>query len=98
MSKKYVLGIDGGTGGMRVGLYDLDGNEVAYHATEYVTYHPHSGWAEQKPEDWWNCLANSTREVLKKSGVDKEDIVSLSYDVTCCSVMLCMKDGTPLRD
>ena len=27
MSKKYVLGIDGGTGGMRVGLYDLDGNE-----------------------------------------------------------------------
>ena len=31
MSKKYVLGIDGGTGGMRVGLYDLDGIEVAYH-------------------------------------------------------------------
>ena len=29
MSKKYVLGIDGGTGGLRVGLYDLDGNE--YH-------------------------------------------------------------------
>ena len=98
MSQKYVLGIDGGTGGMRVGLYDLAGNEVAYHATEYVTYHEHSGWAEQKPEDWWNCMGNSTREVLKKSGVAKEDIVALSYDVTACSVMLCMKDGTPLRD
>jgi len=98
MSKQYVIGIDGGTGGMRVGIYDLDGHEVAYAATEYVTTHEHPGWAEQKPSDWWNCLAASTHEVLKKSGINKEEIVALSYDVTCCSVMLCMKDGTPLRD
>lgn len=98
MSKKYVMGFDGGTGGMRVGIYDLEGNEIVFASTEYTTYHEHPGWAEQDPMDWWNCLAVSTKKALKESGIDKEDIVALSYDVTCCSVMLSMKDGTPLRN
>ncbi len=98
MAKKYVLGFDGGTGGMRVGIYDLDGNEIVFAATEYPTYHPHPGWAEQDPMDWWNCLAQSTKKALAESGIDKEDIVAMSYDVTCCSVMLSMNDGTPLRN
>ena len=98
MAKKYVLGFDGGTGGMRVGIYDLEGNEIAFASTEYPTYHQHPGWAEQDPMDWWNCLAVSTKKALQQSGLNKEDIVALSYDVTCCSVLLCMRDGTPLRN
>ncbi len=95
---KYVLGFDGGTGGMRVGIFDMEGREKVFATTEYETRHPHPGWAEQTPSDWWNGLRESIRKALDKSGIDKEDIVALSYDVTCCSVMLCMKDGTPLRD
>lgn len=98
MSKKYVMGFDGGTGGMRVGIYDLEGNEIVFAATEYPTVHKHPGWAEQNPLDWWNCLAISVKKALEQSGIDKEDIVAIGYDVTCCSVVLSMKDGTPLRD
>lgn len=96
MSKKYVLGIDGGTGGMRVGIYDLEGNEVVFASTEYKTYHAQPGYAEQVPADWWSCLKESVTKALAISGIDKEDIISIGYDFTCCSVMLCMKDGTPL--
>ncbi len=98
MGKQYVLGFDGGTGGMRVGIYDLEGNEIVFAATEYPTHHPHPGWAEQSPADWWNCLGQSVRKALATSGIRKEEIVALSYDLTCCSVLLCMNDGTPLRN
>ncbi|MDE6960414.1 MAG: xylulose kinase, partial [Lachnospiraceae bacterium] len=98
MAEKYLIGFDMGTGSVRVGIYKLDGHEVGFAVTEYNTYHERPGWAEQKPEDWWNCLQNSMKEALKKSGVDKKDIIAIGYDVTACSVMLCKKDGTPLRD
>lgn len=97
MPNQYVIGYDGGTGGVRAGIYDLKGNELAFASMEYKTYHPHPGWAEQAPADWWDGFAQTTREAMKKAGVNKEDIVAMSYDVTCCSVMLCMNDGTPLR-
>lgn len=95
---KYVIGYDLGTGGLRAGIYDFTGKEIAFAQTEYETFYRHSGWAEQKPEDWWNAFAESTKEAVRRAGIDREEIIALSYDVTCCSVMLCRKDGTPLRD
>ncbi len=98
IKNQYVMGIDGGTGGMRVGIYDIDGNEIAYSTTEYETRHQQPGWAEQSPADWWHCLGQSSKEAVARSGIQKEDIVALSYDATCSSIVLCKKDGTPLRD
>ena len=98
MAEKYVVGFDMGTSSVRASIYHLDGKIAGTGVTEYPTYYPHPGWAEQKPSDWWNCLQQSMQEAFAESGVDKEDIVALSYDVTACSVMLCMEDGTPLRD
>ena len=98
MDKKYVLGFDGGTGGMRVGIFDMQGHEISFASTEYETRHPYPGWAEQTPDDWWNALRESTRKAMAHANIAKEDIVAMSYDLTCCSVMLSMKDGTPVRD
>jgi len=98
MAEQYIVGFDMGTGSVRAGIYRLDGHEVGFAVAEYNTHHEHPGWAEQKPEDWWRCLQLSMHGALKQSGVKKEDILALCYDVTACSVMLCMKDGTPLRD
>ena len=98
MSKKYILGFDGGTGGMRVGIFDKEGHELVFASTEYETKHEHAGWAEQSPDDWWNALRESIQKAIKQAGIGKEEIAALSYDLTCCSVMLCMNDGTPLRD
>ncbi len=96
--KKYVLGFDGGTGGIRAGIYDSSGNEISFASTEYPTYHPHPGWAEQKPSDWWSCLAKSVKAAISSAGIDKEEIAAVSYDLTACSVLLCMKDGEPVRN
>lgn len=98
MGKDVLMGIDGGTGGIRVGLYSLDGRILGFAETAYETKHLHAGWAEQAPEDWWRALKESVRKSMVMAGVSKERILGLSTATTSCSVVLCMKDGTPVRD
>ena len=74
---KYVLGIDLGTSGTKTVLFDQNGKGLASATVEYPMYQPQNGWAEQKPEDWYNAAVSTIRTVLAKSGVDKEDVVSL---------------------
>ena len=51
MSKNYLLGVDGGTEGLRAGKFDISGTPLAYASTTYPTQFPASGWAEQDPRD-----------------------------------------------
>ena len=37
MSKKYLLGVDGGTEGLRAGIFDTSGTPLAYASTTYTT-------------------------------------------------------------
>ena len=90
------MGIDGGTGGIRVGLYDLDGNCLSFASKEYPTDFPEPGYAQQRPEDWWKALAIAVKQALDKGNIRPEQIAALACDSTCTSVVVCQKDGTPL--
>ncbi|RUS47089.1 ribulokinase [Cohnella sp. AR92] len=98
MVRDVLIGIDGGTGSIRVGLYDLNGHPLGFASTDYETKHLHTGWAEQTPEDWWNALKTSMRKALVETGISKERILGISTATTSCSVVLCMSDGAPVRD
>ena len=59
-SPRYVLGVDGGTGGIRAGLFEIaTGAPVGFADTPYETRYPHPGWAEQDPRAWWAGMASS---------------------------------------
>lgn len=47
MGPPYVVGVDGGTEGIRAGVFDLEGNALAFASTSYSTNFPKPGWAEQ---------------------------------------------------
>ena len=49
---KYLMGIDCGTGSVRVAIFDLRGQNRAYDIKEYGTSFPKNGWAEQEPADF----------------------------------------------
>ena len=51
MSKKYLLGVDGGTEGLRAGIFDISGTTLVYASTTYTTLFPSPIWAEQNPRD-----------------------------------------------
>ena len=94
----YYLGIDFGTTGVRTGLYSRNGNELGFSSVSYDTFSAHPGYAEQRPADWWNALGAASKDLLEKTGVSPGEISSLAVDFHSCSVMLCMRDGEPLRD
>jgi FGGY family of carbohydrate kinases, N-terminal domain len=92
---RYVIGVDGGTESIRVGIFDLDGHPRAFAAARYETRFPAPGWAEQDPRDWWRALGEAVRNALAESRVAPSDIGALAVDTTCCSVVLLDKNGDP---
>lgn len=97
MSGPYVLGVDFGTESVRVGVFDRTGQPLAFASRAYPLYHPHPGWAEQKPDEWWTALVTATRAAVAKSGVNKTEIVGLGADCTSCTVLALGDDFEPLR-
>ena len=97
MKKEYLMGIDMGTSSVKVGLFDLQGHEVASHSEPYPLYTPRSGWAEQDINDWWNAICISTRKIFEENPIDPASIVSLSADTTGCTVIFADEDMNVVR-
>jgi len=97
MEGPYVVGIDFGTESVRVGIFSQLGEPVAFSSQTYPLYHPYSGWAEQRTDEWWSALVTATRAVVDKSGVPKEEIVGLGADCTSCTVVAMDENFQALR-
>lgn len=93
----FVIGIDGGTESIRVGLFDLEGNILLAKSRPYPTEFPRSGWAEQDPEDWWKALCEAMSDLLGESRVAPEAIEGIGVDATCCTVLFLDRRMNPLR-
>lgn len=74
---KYTIGIDVGTSGTKTVLFDTLGKKLASSTVEYPMYQPQNGWAEQNPTDWKNAAIETIRDVMNKSGIDKNDVVGV---------------------
>jgi len=97
MSQPCVIGVDGGTEGLRAGVFDLSGHALAFASTPYPTAFPQPGWAEQDPADWWRALGQSVRKAVQEAGIAAADVIALAVDTTCCSVVALDARGEPLR-
>ena len=97
MKTEYFLGIDMGTTSVKVGIFDAQGTIVASADAGYPLYTPKSGWAEQKPEEWWAAVCNASREMIEQSGVEPGHIVGMGVDTTCCTVLFADEEMNILR-
>ena len=86
--KPYVLGIDAGTGSIRVGIFDTKGRPVSFSNEEYATQYPAPGWAEQDPDEWWSALVSATHQTLRKCNVTADEIVAIGVDGTSSTTIL----------
>jgi FGGY-family pentulose kinase len=96
-SGPYVLGLDGGTEGMRVGVFAADGRPVIFVREAYESSHPRPGWAEQSPHDWWDCAVRGVRRVLRETGIHPDSIVGLALACTSYTMVCSDSSGEPLR-
>lgn len=95
--KPFVLGIDAGTGSVRVGIFDVKGRPVVFSSKEYSTVYPSPGWAEQNPDEWWESLVEVTNKALEKSRINADDIIAICVDGTSSTVVCLDKNYKCLR-
>ncbi len=83
----YYIGYDIGSSSIKAAIIDSTTNKqvaVAIYPEQEMGMISHeSGWAEQRPEDWWSHICQATQLVLSQSGVDKNDIsgIGISYQM-----------------
>ena len=95
-AQKYVLAIDSGTGGPKVGLVDLDGNVVGSASGVTPIYFLPNNGAEQDPEEWWSAIVTASRQAIQNARVDKEDIVAISVTGQWGVIVPVDEHGEPL--
>lgn len=72
-----VIGIDIGTTSTIGILIRLSGVALALESRPVDLNSPHSGWAEEDPEQWWRNVCEITRALIGKSGVAPEEIIAV---------------------
>jgi xylulokinase len=93
----FLLGIDIGTSGTKTLLIDEKGTVLARAAAEYPLYEPKPQWSEQEPEDWWNAVCQTVRDVLTKSGVAARDIAGIGLSGQMHGSVFLDENGQVLR-
>lgn len=73
----HYLGIDIGTSGTKTLLIDQSGKVLAEANAEYPMHQPKPGWTEQSPEDWWNAVVKTVREVIAKGNLAPGDVKAI---------------------
>ncbi|MBQ7264701.1 MAG: FGGY-family carbohydrate kinase [Firmicutes bacterium] len=88
----YIIIYDFGTSCVKTCLFNIDSEVelVGGSTSEYGLYLSENGGAEQDTEEWWQALCTSTHDVIKKTGVDPNEIEGMAF----CSQM----QGTVLVD
>ncbi|MCR5203245.1 MAG: xylulokinase [Lachnospiraceae bacterium] len=93
----YLIGIDLGTSSTKTVLFDEVGNIIADSKIDYPMYTPHNGWAEQEPDDWANAAVNTIANVIKDSGVNKDDIKGIGISGQMHGLVMLDEDGKVIR-
>jgi len=94
---KYVIGIDGGTMGVRCVILDLQGREVSSAYFETPTQYPRPGWVEQRAEDFMDLAVKSTAAAIAKGNIKGEDIAAVSFTNMRSTFVPVDKDGNFLH-
>jgi xylulokinase len=97
MSAQYIIAHDVGTSGNKAVLVDTEGNIHASAFQAYPVHYPRPDWAEQEPEDWWNAVTTTTRQVIEQSGVAPQDVLAMIYTTQMLGIAPMGSDGQPMR-
>lgn len=94
---ELLLGIDIGTTNVKAVLTTPEGWIIAQAQTDYPTFHPKPGWAEQDPSDWWRSTVSVTREVMAGAPARPDQIVGIGVSGQGCAVTLIDNAGEVVR-
>jgi xylulokinase len=97
-SSKYVLVIDLGTSGPKVGLVDQRGQVAACaSAPVKLTLLPEGG-AEHDPAEWWSAISSCVKKVLAAPGTSPTAILAVAVTSMWSVILPVDENGEPLMN
>ncbi|MHA1148167.1 MAG: FGGY-family carbohydrate kinase [Promethearchaeota archaeon] len=94
----YICSLDLGTTGCRTFIFDLAGKIIASAYQEWNSFFPSPSYVEQDANVWWESIKKTTEAAIKKSGIDKSEIVSCSITNQRETIVPVDKEGNPLHN
>ncbi|MEA2117324.1 glycerol kinase GlpK [Halovibrio sp. HP20-50] len=73
----FILAIDQGTTSSRAILFNRQGQVTAVAQSEFTQHFPHDGWIEHNPEDIWETVVATCREVIAKAAITADQIAGI---------------------
>ncbi len=86
MAKRCFIGVDVGTGSVRAGVFDVNGNLLGSSINNISIRQPEPGHFEQSSEEIWCACCTSIRQAVIESSMNSEDITAIAFDATCSLV------------
>jgi len=98
LAGRYVIGVDLGTGGVKVALATVRGEILGHEAEKTATSLLPDGGAEQDPDDWWRALVTATRRLTARGLVPLEDIAAICVSTQWGGLVPVDSKGQHLRN
>ena len=97
----YFLGLDIGSSSVKIALVDHKTGKtlgvVQEPEEEMSMYAVQKEWAEQKPEDWWQCVCKGIKKIKKAYNVSKNEILGIGISYQMHGLVLVDENGSLLR-
>lgn len=92
-----ALGIDLGTSSTKTMLMDEAGKVVATASASYSLQTPQPAWVEQQPDDWWQAVRQTIRQVVQALRASSRDITGIALSGQMNGAVFVDGAGRPLR-
>lgn len=97
----YLLGYDIGSSSVKASLVDVETGKCVSSAffpkVEAEILSVKQGWAEQRPDQWWEHLRQSTQSILAKAQIEPADIKAIGISYQMHGLVCIDKDRNVLR-
>ena len=75
MARRLYVGLDQGTTGTTVLIFDEKWNQIARSYKEHTQYYPNPGWVEHDPMEIWESILWTVDDALKQAYSDRKSVV-----------------------
>ena len=88
MTSGYFVGVDVGSASVRAGVYDGQGQRLAFATRPLSQFRPGGERVEQSSAEIWQLACESVREAVTTAGIAAAQVRSLAFDATCSLVAI----------
>ena len=92
---KYIIAHDVGTQSSKAVLIGTDGKIYKSSEQNYPIYYPKPGWVEQDPEDYWQAVCDTTKQIT--AGLENvHDILAMVFSTQAMGIIPVDQSGNVL--